>query len=232
MPSPAERIISSSTPPVSSQTSADSLRKNTITFNSQVDEYKIGTEKSDQLKLSDQEVLRSWALWGLSGDDTLTGGNLDDFLVGGDGDDVLTGGSGADVFVLSEKNRTFDRIRDFSPKSDIIGISSNLVSANTADNIVVARYQDVRGKGVAQAFLKTNDADKYVVVDAFANIRKINSSGYGEKISIAVDVTSNRILYDPDGNWARGNIELAKLDGKTTFGSWSVSNFAFGIELG
>jgi hypothetical protein len=229
---PTQTSTTSQTTPLSSESSSNSLDENIKTFDSQVDDFKFGTRDSDRLRLSDQEVFKSWALWGLDGNDTLTGGNLDDFLVGGNGNDVLTGGRGSDVFVLSEKNRTVDRIRDFSPKFDVIGIGFNLVSANVSDNVAVARHQDVRGKAIAEEFLKSNDAQKYVIVDTIANIRKINSSGYREKISIAVDVTNNRVLYDSDGNWARGSIELTKLDGKTTFRSWSPSNFIFGIELG
>jgi Ca2+-binding RTX toxin-like protein len=41
--------------------------------------------------------IRSSALHGLGGNDTLTGGAKDDILIGGAGDDTLTGAGGRDI---------------------------------------------------------------------------------------------------------------------------------------
>ena len=230
VPIPSSNISSQISQSNQSPSTSDDLAK--ISFDSQVDDYKVGTASSDRIVVSGDESAKSWALWGFGGNDTLIGGLQDDYLVGGDGNDVLTGGKGSDVFVLSEKNKTVDRIKDFSPKQDAIGVSNKLIAANNGDTVAIAKLSDVKGKSAASKFFKARDADHYVIVDSASNIKNLNSIAYSDKIRLAVDLTNNRILYDADGNWARGSIELAKLDGKTTFGSWSASNFAFGIELG
>ncbi len=52
----------------------------------------VGSGNNDELKGDDFPTV----IYGMSGDDTITGGSCNDLLVGGDGNDVLDGGSGND----------------------------------------------------------------------------------------------------------------------------------------
>jgi hypothetical protein len=56
---------------------------------------KVGTSTTDRLKGDDE----GGYVFGLGGNDVLTGGNGDDVLDGGAGDDVLEGGPGKDVYL-------------------------------------------------------------------------------------------------------------------------------------
>jgi Ca2+-binding RTX toxin-like protein len=60
-------------------------------------------------------------IFGLGGNDRISGGNGDDIILGGSGNDIATGGDGADIFVL-ETGRGFLRIKDFDLRADKFGI--------------------------------------------------------------------------------------------------------------
>lgn len=66
---------------------------------------------------------------GRGGDDHLAGGGGDDRLIGGPGDDTLTGGEGRDVFVFRPGDGQ-DRITDFDPVEDRIGLDAVLARGN------------------------------------------------------------------------------------------------------
>ncbi len=217
---------------VNDTSAKDSQEDKFRTFDSEVQEYKIGTTKPDRLVVSDSEKSKSWALWGEGGADKLTGGTKDDYLIGGDGIDDLTGGKGSDTFVMSdfiEKN--YDIIKDFVAKDDVIGISRNLIDASEDDTVALVKYQDIRTKVAAEKFFKTKGVDHYILVDTSENIKKVNSRGYSEKILLAVDLTAKSIRYDSDGVWNKGSDVLCRFTGKMSFNSWSADNFAFGIDL-
>lgn len=61
---------------------------------------------------------------GGDGVDHLQGQNGDDTLDGGTGNDVLTGGTGADLFVFHGAADGADRITDFAPGADYIGLDA------------------------------------------------------------------------------------------------------------
>jgi Ca2+-binding RTX toxin-like protein len=63
-------------------------------------------------------------LYGIGGDDTITGGTGNDTIYGGVGADVLTGGGGADRFAFIAPSEGGDTITDFSAaQGDSIWIS-------------------------------------------------------------------------------------------------------------
>ena len=198
----------------------------------EVQNYKVGTAKSDRLTINISERFQSWALWGEDGDDTLIGGTKDDYLIGGNGIDVLTGGKGSDTFVISDySQRSYDIIKDFVAKDDVIGISSNLIDASAGDTVALMRYKDIKNKASAERFFNSKPADRYIIFDTKENINKLNSSGYTEKVLLAVDLSNKAVLYDGDGRWNQGSDVLCKFTGKISFDSWSGDNFAFGIDL-
>lgn len=65
-------------------------------------------------------------LEGLYGNDVLDGRGGDDSLSGGRGNDILTGGAGADLFHMDYVAGDFDRITDFVPGLDRIGVVSGM----------------------------------------------------------------------------------------------------------
>ncbi|HYI49486.1 MAG TPA: calcium-binding protein [Allosphingosinicella sp.] len=82
--------------------------------------------------------VRLYATDGVSGDDTLIGGDGDDILIGGGAADLMTGGTGADIFRLgagdSGTGSAADRIADFLSGTDKIDLSSIDADAGTSGN--------------------------------------------------------------------------------------------------
>jgi Ca2+-binding RTX toxin-like protein len=82
--------------------------------------------------------VRLYATDGMSGDDTLIGGDGDDILIGGGGADLMTGGAGADTFRLgtgdSGTGSAEDRIVDFLSGTDKIDLSAIDADAGTSGN--------------------------------------------------------------------------------------------------
>jgi Ca2+-binding RTX toxin-like protein len=84
-------------------------------------------------------------LFGNEGKDALIGGAGNDFLNGGAGDDILTGGAGNDRFVFGDGTPFtaalgIDRINDFTPGEDSIGLSKatfNLSKRDFASNFAI-----------------------------------------------------------------------------------------------
>jgi len=77
-------------------------------------------------------------LYSRDGEDTLFGGQDDDLLIGGPGDtvlsgdfgnDTLTGGGGNNLFILRPEG-SHDRITDFNPDRDRLGLSHGLTPAD------------------------------------------------------------------------------------------------------
>jgi Ca2+-binding RTX toxin-like protein len=94
----------------------------------------FGTNRHDSINgLAGDDYIRGNAgndqLYGNEGKDALIGGAGNDILSGGNGNDVLTGGKGRDRFVFGDTSPfnadTFgvDRINDFVPDEDLIGLS-------------------------------------------------------------------------------------------------------------
>ncbi|MBX7250291.1 MAG: hypothetical protein K1X35_14765, partial [Caulobacteraceae bacterium] len=75
-------------------------------------------------------------VWGIEGDDVLTGGTADDKLNGGIGNDTLAGSSGADEFVYSSGLTGADTIVDWAGGVDIIRIYGG--SADEFSDLVIA----------------------------------------------------------------------------------------------
>ena len=98
------------------------------------DDILFGTECQDNISgLTGDDYIRGGAgddhLFGNEGNDALIGNAGDDFLHGGAGDDILTGGQGNDRFIFGDAQPFnavalgIDRINDFTPEEDLIGLS-------------------------------------------------------------------------------------------------------------
>lgn len=79
-------------------------------------------------------------LFGRAGGDRLSGGDGRDTLAGGIGDDLLFGGAGADVFLFDSGK---DRIADFDPNVDRIGLSAAAAAGRSLAQI--AALAEVEG---------------------------------------------------------------------------------------
>ena len=59
-------------------------------------------------------------MWGVGGDDSLTGGSGNDTIRGGAGNDLMTGGSGADTFDITTTAADADTIADWGDGADVL----------------------------------------------------------------------------------------------------------------
>jgi serralysin len=94
----------------------------------------FGGEGDDEIRgLAGNDFIRGSAgndrLFGNEGSDILVGNTGDDLLNGGAGDDILKGGAGNDLFMFGNGTPFnsaalgLDRINDFTPGEDLIGLS-------------------------------------------------------------------------------------------------------------
>ena len=115
------------------------------------DDILFGTDGNDKIKGgTGDDYIRGGAgndrLFGNEGKDALIGGNGNDLLNGGIGDDILTGGAGNDRFVFGDgtpfkaASLGVDRINDFTPGEDLIGLNKatfNLANQDFACNFAI-----------------------------------------------------------------------------------------------
>jgi serralysin len=98
------------------------------------DDILFGTDCNDTIAgLAGDDYIRGGAgkdrLFGNEGKDALIGNAGNDILNGGAGDDILTGGVGNDKFIFGDStpfntaSLGVDRINDFTPSEDLIGLS-------------------------------------------------------------------------------------------------------------
>lgn len=138
-------------------------------------------------------------LWGMAGNDLLTGrggadklfgGSQDDQLVGEEGNDILTGGGGSDTFGFNKTlnaNTNVDHIADFSSADDRIRLSNDIFTALG------------NGKGVIDP-------------SAF----RANASGQAQDGNdrIIYETDTGKLFYDEDGSGDADAILFAILDNK------------------
>ncbi|WP_246163492.1 MULTISPECIES: hypothetical protein [Brasilonema] len=109
-----------------------------------------GTSGNDNLNYSVRKD--DLLIYGLQGNDTITGGSGDDTLAGEFGDDILTGGAGRDIFELYYSGGGIDRITDFKPGEDLIVVRTaphNSKDDNDNYQRLLSVTKDVLNEGVA-----------------------------------------------------------------------------------
>ncbi|MGJ8620932.1 MAG: calcium-binding protein [Methylophilaceae bacterium] len=155
---------------------------------------------------------------GNADEQTFIGTTKDDVFVGNSGDDVLTGGAGADTFVFGKvyeqvvtgdddtvqtyTDTAFDLtgidfITDFTSGTDKIAFNIDQFSSLTAGSFTAGNL--VSGSGAV-----AGDADDYLLYDT----------------------ATNALSYDADGNGAGAAVQIATLDGVSTFVATDVEVFA------
>jgi serralysin len=140
----------------------------------------FGTNHRDSISgLAGDDYIRGNAgndqLYGNEGKDALIGGAGNDILSGGNGNDVLTGGKGRDRFVFGDTNPFnakalgIDRINDFVPDEDLIGLSK-------------ATFTKV-GRNLDRAFATVTD----------------DTAAETNKAAIVYNVSNGKLFYNNNG---------------------------------
>ncbi len=128
------------------------------------------------------------SLYGGVGNDSLSGGAGADRLDGGAGRDVLSGGGGKDTFVLSTalSAGNVDRIEDFNPAEDSIGLGQLL----NGDLLV-----DRKGRLAQEAFVA-------------------NASGSAKDASdrVIYETDTGKLYFDRDGAGGAAKVQFALVD--------------------
>jgi Ca2+-binding RTX toxin-like protein len=122
---------------------------------------------------------------GLDGNDILVGGGGNDIIVGGGGNDEIYGGAGADTYVISSLSDGVDTIVNYDDsESDVIDIS-DILSGYDINNDDIADFVNITADG----------SDAIVSVDP---------TGTGSYTDIAVlsNISSNTVtvIVDQDNN--------------------------------
>jgi serralysin len=142
----------------------------------------FGTDGNDKIKGgAGDDYIRGGAgnerLFGNEGKDALIGSTGNNLLNGGAGDDILTGGGGKDRFVFGDgtlfqaASLGVDRINDFTPGEDLIGLSkatfanlgqdfaSNFASVTDDASAATSAAAIVYNTGSGKLFYNTNGLD-------------------------------------------------------------------------
>jgi Ca2+-binding RTX toxin-like protein len=125
-------------------------------------------------------------LAGQFGNDLLFGLDGADTLVGGDGADQLTGGTGADWFIFNAVNEGVDRIVDFAPGVDEIGVFRPLFGGLPNGTLAAANFV-AHASNAATAPLGT--------------------------VQFIYNTVSGALFYDEDGLGGAAAVRLATLSG-------------------
>lgn len=143
----------------------------------------------------------SYELIGGSGDDTLSGAGEADVLVGEEGDDVLIGRGGRDTLTGGAGS---DRFQFNNQGRDEITDFS--LSDGDIIQIETSAYSE--------------DAQATIYIDTFQNIRRMGTGNF------AYATDRDRLFYDADGDWQRGNDRQRIVD-TNDFGDPTEVNFKF-----
>jgi serralysin len=139
------------------------------------DDILLGNDCDDNINgLAGNDYIRGGAgndrLFGNEGNDSLIGNAGNDILNGGAGNDILTGGAGRDLFLFGDTTPFataglgIDRINDFTPGEDLIGLSkatfTNL-SDNFAADFGTIRDDAAAGTSTASIVYNTTNGSLY-----------------------------------------------------------------------
>ncbi len=142
----------------------------------------MGTPRNDVLKGNSGVN----GFYGLGGNDTIYGYGGTDALAGGAGNDKLYGGAGTDHFFFDAKlnaKTNVDRIMDFNPVDDVLGLSKSIFSKITRGPLKEAAFHN--GK-------KAHDADDRIVYDTKTGNLYYDPDGTGSKAKIKFAVLANK----------------------------------------
>jgi Ca2+-binding RTX toxin-like protein len=122
---------------------------------------------------------------GLDGNDILVGGGGDDIIVGGAGNDEIHGGEGADTYVINSLSDGVDTIVNYDDsESDVLDIS-DILTGYDINNDDIANFVNIT----------TDGADAIVSVDptgtgAYTDIAVLSNIS-GNTVTVIVDQDNN-----------------------------------------
>jgi Ca2+-binding RTX toxin-like protein len=148
----------------------------------------IGTPGNDVLKGTNGLD----GFYGMGGNDTIYGYGDRDALAGGAGNDKLYGGAGPDGFYFDTKlnaKTNVDRIMDFNPTDDAIGLSKSVFSKIARGPLKEAAFYT--GK-------KAHDKDDRIIYDKKTGNLYYDPDGTGSKAQIKFAVVVNKAALGYD----------------------------------
>ena len=144
-----------------------------------------------------------YVLYGLAGNDAITGGSANDVLVGAAGKDTLSGGDGSDIYVFGLTDST-------TTNADTINDAAGTASLSTADQIVINSSGASLGNGGLNfAQNSTTPAQMNITIN----------SGTASQINITNQFATN----------AKGAIELLTFNGGGSYNGYSLGTSTWNL---
>jgi hypothetical protein len=147
----------------------------------------------------------SWAIFGLGGDDTITGGDNADFIDGGGGNDTMGGGAGDDTFFVAASTPAngFDHFDGGADDDRIVSSDGSDIRINT-----IAGIEEIDGNGFAGVRVVGNNS-AHVTLD----LSGTSLSGIAEVYA----GTANNIIHTSGDSDAAGGQAYRGGKGNDTF---------------
>ena len=159
----------------------------------------VGASTADTLSATTNDMN---VLYGLAGNDTITGGTANDVLVGAAGKDTLSGGDGSDIYVFGLTDST-------TTNADTINDAAGTASLSTADQIVINSSGASWNGGLNFAQNSTTPAQMNITIN----------SGTASQINITNQFATN----------AKGAIELLTFNGGGSYNGYSLGTSTWNL---
>ncbi|MGK7951780.1 MAG: calcium-binding protein [Xenococcaceae cyanobacterium] len=180
---------------------------------------KTKASSSDSFEVTHIIGGESYELIGGSGDDTLRGAGEADILIGGEGDDVLIGRGGRDTLTGDAGD---DVLIGRGGRDTLTGgAGSDRFQFNNQGRDEITDFSLSDGDIIQiETSAYSEDAQATIYIDTFQNIRRMGTGNF------AYATDRDRLFYDADGDWQRGNDRQRIVD-TNDFGDPTEANFEF-----
>ncbi|MBP6769628.1 MAG: hypothetical protein KA171_17745 [Reyranella sp.] len=163
------------------------------------------------------KIGESWAIFGLGGDDIITGGDNADFIDGGAGTDTMNGGGGDDTFVANNPTSVYGDAYNGGSGYDTI------VSGDGADILVNAltAIEEISGNGFAGVRLVGSNSTHVTL-----NLSNVKLTGIAEVYGGAANniIHTSNVTADQAYRGGKGNDEFHFGDEDTILLASSADN--------